>query len=93
VKLVEEIQNEIVVAGLEVLRAVVMKCPIVWDILPCSPLKVHRIFGGTYRLHLQGRRRREGRKQYEAGKKQRLYFLLGLFLGSEDGGMFLRNVS
>jgi hypothetical protein len=26
-----------------------------WDITPCSPLKVNRRFGGTYRLHLQGR--------------------------------------
>jgi cellulose synthase/poly-beta-1,6-N-acetylglucosamine synthase-like glycosyltransferase len=24
-----------------------------WDITPCSPLKVNRRFGGTYRLHLQ----------------------------------------
>jgi hypothetical protein len=23
-----------------------------WDITPCSPLKVSRRFGGTYRLHL-----------------------------------------
>jgi hypothetical protein len=26
-----------------------------WDITPCSPLSVNRRFGGTYRLHLQGR--------------------------------------
>jgi hypothetical protein len=25
------------------------------DITPCSPFKVDRCFGGTYRLHLQGR--------------------------------------
>jgi hypothetical protein len=34
---------------------VVMKCSIFWDITPCSPLKVNRRFGGTCRLHLQGR--------------------------------------
>jgi hypothetical protein len=33
--------------------AVVMKSPIFWDIMLCSPLKVNRHFGGTCRLHLQ----------------------------------------
>jgi hypothetical protein len=33
-----------------------MKSTIFWDITPCSPLKVNRRFGGTYCLHLQGRR-------------------------------------
>jgi hypothetical protein len=28
---------------------------IFWDIAPCSPLKDNRSFGGTYRLHRQGR--------------------------------------
>jgi hypothetical protein len=42
--------------GIEVLTAVVMKSTIFWDITPCSLLKVNRRFGGTYRLHLQGRR-------------------------------------
>jgi hypothetical protein len=46
-------------ARLEVLTAVVMKSNIFWDITPCSPLKVNRRFGGTYRLHLQGRRKAE----------------------------------
>jgi hypothetical protein len=42
--------------GSEVLTAVVMKSIIFWDITPCSPLSVNRRFGGTYRLHLQGRK-------------------------------------
>jgi hypothetical protein len=33
----------------EALTAVVMKVVIFWDIAPCG-------FGGTYRLHLQGRK-------------------------------------
>jgi hypothetical protein len=41
--------------GSEVLTAVVMKTSVFWDITPCSPLKVNGRFGGTYRLHLQGR--------------------------------------
>jgi hypothetical protein len=39
--------------GFVVLTAVVMKSSIFWDITLCSPLKVNRHFGGTYRLHLQ----------------------------------------
>jgi hypothetical protein len=42
--------------GFEVLTEVVMKCSVFWDITPCSPLKVKQLFGGTYHLHLQGRR-------------------------------------
>jgi hypothetical protein len=41
--------------GLEVLIAVVMNVAILWDIASCSPY-VSRRFGGTYRLHLQGRK-------------------------------------
>jgi hypothetical protein len=32
-----------------------MKSTVFWNIKPCSPLIVNRRFGGTYRLHLQGR--------------------------------------
>jgi hypothetical protein len=54
--------------GFEVLTAVVMKSTILWGIMPCSLLKVNRLFGGTYRLHPQGRisrakYQREGRWQ------------------------------
>jgi hypothetical protein len=41
--------------GFEVLRAMVMKSSIFWDITPCSSLKVNLCFGGKFRLHLQGR--------------------------------------
>jgi hypothetical protein len=33
-----------------------LKSIIFWDLTPCSPLNVNRRFGGTYRLHLQGRK-------------------------------------
>jgi hypothetical protein len=39
----------------EVFTEVVIKIIIFWDITPCIPLNVDRRFGGTYRLHLQGR--------------------------------------
>jgi hypothetical protein len=32
-----------------------------WDITPCSPLKIYRCFGGTVRLHFQGRRMSQSR--------------------------------
>jgi hypothetical protein len=42
--------------GFEVLIVVIIKSVIFWDITPCSPLKVNRIFGVTYRRHLQCRK-------------------------------------
>jgi hypothetical protein len=47
---------EINIWASEVLTAVVMKSSIFYDITPCSPLKVNRRFGRTYRLNLQCRR-------------------------------------
>jgi hypothetical protein len=41
--------------GFDVLTAVVMKSSIFWDITPCNPLRINRRFGGTCRLHIQGR--------------------------------------
>jgi hypothetical protein len=49
--------NKLYYLGFEVFTAVVMKSTI-WDMTPCSPLSFNRRFGGTYRLHPQGRRNR-----------------------------------
>jgi hypothetical protein len=49
-------QNFNLAAVFEVLTAVVMKSSTFWYITPFSPLEVNRHFGGTFRLHLQGRR-------------------------------------
>jgi hypothetical protein len=43
-----------------------LKSTIFWDITPCSLLKVNRRFGGTYRLHLQGRKISRARNQSES---------------------------
>jgi hypothetical protein len=43
-----------------------MKSIIIWDMTPCNPFSVNRRFGGTYRLHLQGRRNKFSK---EAGGK------------------------
>jgi hypothetical protein len=44
---------------------VCMPSTVFWDITLCSPLKVNRRFGGTHRLHLQGRRISRARNQHE----------------------------
>jgi hypothetical protein len=41
-----------------------------WNIMPYSPLKVNRRFGGTCRLQLQGPRISNARNQREAGSRQ-----------------------
>jgi hypothetical protein len=41
-----------------------------WGISTCSSLKVNRCFGGTCRLHLQGRRISQVRNQHEAGSNK-----------------------
>jgi hypothetical protein len=48
----------------------ISKSPVVWDIRPCSPLKANRLFGGTCRLNLQGRRISKVRNKHEARRKQ-----------------------
>jgi hypothetical protein len=71
--------------GLEILTAVVM----IWDITLCSPLKVSRCFGGTYRLHLQGRNISRARNQLE-GRWQAIVLFkqsyVSLLFGPEDRG-------
>jgi hypothetical protein len=48
-----------------------MKSFIFWDITPYSPLSFNRRFGGIYRLHLQGRRKKFS-KQAGGKLKRRL---------------------
>jgi hypothetical protein len=57
-KLREHINQQSASVGFEVFTAVVMKTIIFWDMTLCSPMSFNRRFGGTYRLHLQGRRNR-----------------------------------
>jgi hypothetical protein len=57
--------------GFEVFTAVVMNSIIFCDMTPCSPLSFNRRFGGTYRLHLQGRRNRLSKTSKQAGETQR----------------------
>jgi hypothetical protein len=52
-----------------------MQVTIFWDITQCSAIEIHRLFGGTFYLHLQGSYR-----LLLAG------VLLGLLFDREDGG-------
>jgi hypothetical protein len=52
----EEVMTLMYIIIIERVGAVVVKSSVVWDITPCSALNVNRRFGGTCRLHLQGRR-------------------------------------
>jgi hypothetical protein len=54
--------------GFEVLTALVMKTSIFWDITSCGPLKVHRRFAVTCRLHIQCQID-QSRNQSEAGSQ------------------------
>jgi hypothetical protein len=53
-----------------------MKSTIFWDITLCSPLNVNRRFGGTYRLHLQGRRISWARNQQSSACHLLSYWFL-----------------
>jgi hypothetical protein len=46
---------------------------IFWNIMPCSPMKVKRRFGGTCRLYLKGRRKSQARNQHATGSKHTAY--------------------
>jgi hypothetical protein len=70
-----------------------MKNSIFRDITLCSPLRVHTLFGGVYRLHLQCQIISQARDQLCIPSSFILAFLFGLFVDPEDGGdMFPRNI-
>jgi hypothetical protein len=56
--------------GFEVRTEVAMKSPIFWDIISCVPLKVKRIFGEIFHLHLQRPRICQARNWLEEAFKQ-----------------------
>jgi hypothetical protein len=73
-----------------------MESTIVRDITPCSALSANRRLAGTYRLHLQVKKKSSATNQRESRWPATCFhagFLLGLFFDPADGGdMFLRNV-
>jgi hypothetical protein len=67
-----------------------MNVAIFWDIAPYSP-NMNRRFGGTYRLHVQGRKlaEQESSVQQVAGSFC-LWSLLCASVAHSDGSFFLR---
>jgi hypothetical protein len=62
-----------------VLNNIILMSSVFWDIRAYTPLKVNRNYGGTCRLHPQGRRISQARNQHEVGSMQALltaYFML-----------------
>jgi hypothetical protein len=51
----------------------VMKGCMSWDITPCNPLKVNKLFGWACRLHLQGRKVGRTRNLQESGWHTRIW--------------------
>jgi hypothetical protein len=47
-----------------------MKSSTLWDITPCSSVKINRRFGRHITSHLQGRKLSQARNHYGAGNKQ-----------------------
>jgi hypothetical protein len=69
-----------------------LKSIIFRDMTPCRPLSVNRRFGGTYRLHLQGRWNTFSKKTCLTPACL-MVSCWTYFFDPEDGGyMFLRNV-
>jgi hypothetical protein len=65
-----------------------------WDVTPSGPSRVNRCFGGTYRLHLHGRRNQLNKEPVR--RQLAALFLVpssaDSFAREDVGGMFLRNV-
>jgi hypothetical protein len=71
------------VVGFEVFTAATMKNAVFWGVAPCRCDRLNRHFGGSYRLHLQGR---------SAATCSRWFFARGFFYPEDGGDTILRNV-
>jgi hypothetical protein len=69
-------QTQLFTVRFEVFTAVTMKRAVFWDVAPCRN-GVNRRFGGTYRLHLQGRREIIRWRRYVSPKSRLTPFLHG----------------
>jgi hypothetical protein len=66
---------------------------IFWDIMPRSPLKFGRRFGGIYRLNLHCLRIGEARNQHVAGSKENNSLVESWGLSRKQEGFARRSVS
>jgi hypothetical protein len=58
-------RNRKVYIEFEILTVVVMKSTVILGMRTCSPLELNLLFGGTYSLHLPGRKISQARYQRE----------------------------
>lgn len=56
--------------GFFVFTTVTVKISVLWNIIPCSPMKVRLCVRGTYCLNLKGRRVSHARNWHEVDSKQ-----------------------
>jgi hypothetical protein len=70
--------------------AITVKNAVFWDVAPCRSC-VNRRFGGTYPLHLQGRKIRE--RGTTCSHLHTLFLARGFFYPEAGDDTFLRNVS
>jgi hypothetical protein len=90
-KIVISYMEKFCFVGFEVLIVVLMRSSVLWRIMICSLLKFNWPFGGTYCLHLQGRRISQ-RQGCARCLLHAFFFLLGLFDAENGGYMFLQNI-
>jgi hypothetical protein len=76
-----------VVVIFEVFTAVTMKNVVFWDVALCTWC-VNRRFGGTYRLHLQGRKIREPGTSVSRCLKTDPQWEKGYLYKSREGGVY-----
>jgi hypothetical protein len=66
----------------EVLTAVVMNSSILWDVIPCNPLKVNERFGSTRHLHLQSGRLSQARTRLKQVATRACFMLVSYMIYS-----------
>jgi hypothetical protein len=69
-----------------VIHVKILNSSILWNVTHCSPVKADRRFGGTYLLHLQGRKETnmKWKANRAASSMRHVGFLLGLLFYSEN---------
>jgi hypothetical protein len=70
--------------GFEVFTAVTMKNAVFWVVAPCRACEMNRRFGGTHRLHLQGRKIRERGTSWNFTQRKQRTVLLDKTLNKVD---------
>jgi hypothetical protein len=77
--------QKIIFVGFEVIRMVIMKSSVFWDIAACSAVKVKKTFRRDISPQSSGFKRRPSKKQNDASSKHSLTVSLGLLFSLEDG--------